>query len=69
MTGLQDSFWVSLPVPAILLDEESRIVEINPAAESFLNASARQAMGMSAFDVLGRDVPIHEHAARVRREA
>ncbi len=68
MNGFRDSFWLSLPVPAILLDEEDRIAGMNPAAESHLNSSARQAVGASAFDAFVTDASMSEHAARVRRE-
>jgi two-component system nitrogen regulation sensor histidine kinase GlnL len=34
-----DHIWASLPVPAILLDDQDCIAEINSAAEGFLNAS------------------------------
>ncbi|MXX88212.1 MAG: PAS domain-containing sensor histidine kinase [Boseongicola sp. SB0677_bin_26] len=68
MTKIQDGLWMSIPVPAILLDGNDRIVGMNPAAESYLNSSARQSAGLSAFDALATDAPMSEHAARVRRE-
>ena len=39
------SIWASLPVPAILIDREDTVADINPAAEGFLNASVRSAAG------------------------
>jgi len=39
------SLWASLPVPALLLDQDDLIVESNPAAESFLNLSAKSLVG------------------------
>ncbi len=68
MTEIQDGFWLSVPVPAILLDEKDRIVGMNPAAESYLNSSVRQSVGLPAFDAFATDAPMTEHAARVRRE-
>ena len=68
MTEIQDGLWMSIPVPAILLDGKDRIVGMNPAAESYLNSSARQSVGLSAFDAFATDAPMSEHAARVRRE-
>ncbi len=68
MTGVRDRFWLSIPVPAVLLDEKDRIAGMNPAAESHLNASARHAVGLPAFDAFATDAPMAEHAARVRRE-
>ena len=34
--------WASLPVPALLIDADDRILEINAAAEGFLNVSANR---------------------------
>lgn len=59
--------WAALPMPALLLDPEDRIAEVNPAAETFLNASARALRGLPAFDRLMVDAPMEEALARVRR--
>ncbi len=40
-----DHIWASLPVPAILLDDQDCIAEINSAAEGFLNASNKSVQG------------------------
>ena len=40
--------WASLPIPALLIDADARIVEVNPAGEAFLNASTRNLMGQPA---------------------
>jgi two-component system nitrogen regulation sensor histidine kinase GlnL len=58
--------WASLPMPAILIDPANRIEEINPAAELFLNASARSVKGLPVLDVLAIDSPMDEGFARVR---
>ena len=58
--------WASLPMPAILIDDGNRIEEINPAAELFLNASARSVKGLPVLDVLAIDAPMDEGFARVR---
>lgn len=58
--------WASLPMPAILIDEGNRIEEINPAAESFLNTSARHVKGQPVLDVLAIDAEMDEGFARVR---
>ena len=58
--------WASLPMPAILIDPANRIEEINPAAELFLNASARSVKGLPVLDVLAIDAPMDEGFARVR---
>lgn len=66
MSLLPDSLWVSLPVPALLLDGDDLIRAINPAAELFLNASARALRGASIWDRVLADAPLRESFARVR---
>src|SRR5690606_33830078 len=68
MNVLSDSLWASLPVPALLLDPEGMVVEINPAAEQFLNASARSLRGTPVSDRLHIDAPIAESFGRVRKD-
>jgi two-component system nitrogen regulation sensor histidine kinase GlnL len=58
--------WASLPVPAILVDHANRIIEANPAAETFLNASSRTLRGQPALDRLSIDAPMDEALARSR---
>ena len=58
--------WASLPVPALLIDCEGRIIEANPAAETFFNASSRTLSGQPALDRLSIDAPMDEALARAR---
>ena len=58
--------WASLPIPAVLIDSAGIIREVNPAGETFLNASARTLMGQPAFDRIAIDAPIEEALARAR---
>lgn len=58
--------WASLPIPALLIAPDNRIEEINPAAELFLNASARSLKGQPVLDALSIDAPLDEGFARVR---
>ncbi|MBK5945950.1 PAS domain-containing sensor histidine kinase [Rhodobacter veldkampii DSM 11550] len=58
--------WASLPTPAILIDGADRVLEINPAAELFLNMSARSLKGQKLFDRLAIDAPLEEVFGRVR---
>ena len=37
--------WSSLPVPAVLIDPDEKIGDLNPAAEGFLNNSAKWLQG------------------------
>ncbi len=58
--------WASLPIPALLIDLDGRIVEVNPAGEAFLTASTRNLMGQPAWDRLSIDAPMEEALARAR---
>ena len=60
MTAFSNDLWLwqSLPMPAFLIDGEDRIEEINPAAESFMNSSAKSVKGTPAFDTLAIDAPV-----------
>jgi len=58
--------WASLPVPALLIDLDGTILEANPAAETFLNASNRTLQGQPALDRVSIDAPMDEALARAR---
>lgn len=58
--------WAALPLPTLLIDVQSRILQANPAAETFLNASARALDGQPVLDRLSIDAPLDEALARVR---
>ncbi len=60
------TLWASLPVPAILIDGSDHAVELNPAAEQFLNVSTKALKGQPLFDRLAIDAPLEEVFARVR---
>lgn len=60
------SLWASLPLPALIIDVDGRIVEVNPAAETFLNASARGLIGHPMLDRVSIDAPIEEAMTRAR---
>jgi two-component system, NtrC family, nitrogen regulation sensor histidine kinase GlnL len=68
MNTFHENLWLSLPVPAFLLDPGDMIAEVNPAAESFLNASARQVRGTPVFDTLAIDAPLDDQFRRVRTD-
>ncbi len=63
---LDAALWNSLPVPALLLGPDDRITDLNPAAESFLNLSARALTGASMWDKVMIDAPLEEAFARAR---
>lgn len=68
MTTATDVIWSSLPVPAFLLDDADRIADLNPAAETFLNASARSVRATPFLDRLAIDAPLEGAFARVRKD-
>ena len=63
-----DQVWASLPVPAFLLAEDDGIADINPAAEQFLNMSAKHLKGAPVFDKLAIDAPLEGAFQRVRND-
>jgi two-component system, NtrC family, nitrogen regulation sensor histidine kinase GlnL len=72
MTGYRTPYpvpgviWASLPLPALLLDIDGQIIEANPAAEIFLNASVKTLRGQPALDRLHIDAPMEEAFSRAR---
>lgn len=66
MIGPQNALWGSLPLPAILVDAQDNIVDINPAAEGFMNTSAKALIGSPLWDQLSVNVPIEPAFARAR---
>jgi len=66
MSGFSAAIWASLPIPGILIDGRDRIVDVNPAAEAFLNASARALNAAPLRDRILIDAPLEEALARVR---
>ena len=60
------ALWNSLPVPALLLAPDDTIAEINPAAESFLNLSARALTGAYLWDKVMIDAPLEAAFAKAR---
>ncbi len=60
------ALWASLPVPAILVGSDDTIVDINAAAEGFLNASAKAVYGTPVWDMIAVDAPLEDAFARAR---
>ncbi|MFP7673184.1 nitrogen regulation protein NR(II) [Marivita sp. S0852] len=60
------AIWSSLPVPAIVIDAQDRIVDMNPAAEGFLNNSAKWLRGQPIWDRVTVDAPMEKSLARAR---
>ncbi|NAZ36899.1 nitrogen regulation protein NR(II) [Rubellimicrobium sp. CFH 75288] len=62
------ALWASLPLPALILDAHDRIEEANPAAEAFLNASARALAGLPVWDRVMIAAPIEDAYRRARTQ-
>ena len=60
------AIWASLPMPALLIDATGHIRDANPAAETFLNASARSVIGQRVADRLTIDAALGEALQRAR---
>ena len=60
------ALWSSLPVPALLLDCDDIIISSNPAAESFLNMSAKSLNGQKLWEKVMIDAPLEAPFQRAR---
>jgi two-component system nitrogen regulation sensor histidine kinase GlnL len=60
------ALWTSLPVPALLVGPDDLIIDINAAAEGFLNASNKAVQGTPVWDMIAVDAPLEEAFARAR---
>lgn len=64
-----DALWTSLPIPALLLGPDDAILGVNPAAEEFLNLSARTLIGAPVWDKVMIDAPLEDAFRRARDES
>ena len=62
-----NALWNSLPVPALLLNDDDTIAASNPTAESFLNLSAKSLEGALVWDKVMIDAPLEEAYARAAK--
>lgn len=60
------ALWISLPMPALLINDQGNITQVNPAAETFLNLSQRNLLGQPVLDRLSIDAPMEDALSRVR---
>ncbi|MGC1494627.1 MAG: ATP-binding protein [Sulfitobacter sp.] len=61
------NIWASLPVPAVIIAPDDNVVDVNPAAEGFLNTSAKSVIGAPVWDVIAVDDPLERAFARARK--
>ncbi|WP_368188126.1 nitrogen regulation protein NR(II) [Aestuariibius sp. HNIBRBA575] len=62
------NLWASLPVPTLLIGPDDLIADSNPAAELFLNLSAKSLLGASIWDKVMIDAPIEDPYARAIKD-
>ncbi|MCC6006365.1 MAG: PAS domain-containing sensor histidine kinase [Rhodobacteraceae bacterium] len=67
MSPVRDEIvWASLPIPALIVDGENRIVAVNVPAEAFLNASLRVLEGQPVGERLNADSVLEDSLDRAR---
>ncbi|MDW4497786.1 ATP-binding protein [Sulfitobacter sp. D35] len=66
MSVADRDLWSSLPVPAVIIAPDDGIVDINSAAEGFLNASARSVKGVPVWDLIAVNDPLERAFERAR---
>ena len=64
---LGQALWSSLPVPSLMLDGDDMIIMSNPAAESFLNMSAKSLVGQKLWEKVMIDAPLEAPFRRARK--
>lgn len=64
----RDALWTALPLPALILDDQGRIQNANPAAEALLVMSERVLVGQHLTDRLPLDQNIAPAFARLLRD-
>ncbi|MFT6076642.1 MAG: two-component system nitrogen regulation sensor histidine kinase GlnL [Yoonia sp.] len=64
---LGQALWSSLPVPSLMLDGDDVITMSNPAAESFLNMSAKLLVGQKLWEKVMIDAPLEAPFGRARK--
>ncbi|WP_108814200.1 two-component system sensor histidine kinase NtrB [Loktanella sp. Alg231-35] len=63
---LEARLWASLPVPSLMLDGQDVITMSNPAAENFLNMSAKALEGQRLWEKVMIDAPLEGPFQRAR---
>lgn len=64
----ETALWASLPIPAVLVDGNDQITDLNAVAENFLNASAKSLLGSPVWDRIAVDAPLEEAFDRARNQ-
>jgi Signal transduction histidine kinase, nitrogen specific len=67
--SMDRQIWASLPIPSFVIAPDNRIDAMNPAAEGFLNASAKHVKGSPVWDMIAVDDPLEEAFERAVKAA
>ncbi|MEM9434123.1 MAG: ATP-binding protein [Pseudomonadota bacterium] len=62
-----ETLWTSLPIPALVVDPDNHIAEVNISGETFLNTSAKSLRGAPVWDKIHVNAPLDDAVTRVRR--
>lgn len=60
------SIWASLPIPTLIIDPDDRIVDVNSAAEGFLNVSSKSVHETPLWDQIAINDPLEAAFERAR---
>ena len=63
---LSEGLWASLPIPVLIIGADGAIGAVNPAAETFFNASSRSLVGHPLAQRLHLDALMDQSLERVR---
>ncbi len=68
MNDVLNMIWASLPMPALIVDQDDCLQEINSAAELFLNTSRKTLFKTKIFDQLAIDAPLDAVLKTARKD-
>lgn len=63
------AIWSSLPVPTLIIGPDEKIVDINSAAEGFLNVSAKSVRDFPVWDLIAVNDPLEAAFERARESS
>ena len=68
MTSASPDIWASLPMPALILGSDDRILAVNSPTEAFLNTSARALLDSLVWDKVTFGADLKDALSRARRD-
>ncbi len=64
-----DRLWSGLPIPALMVDRQNIIRDVNPSAEGFFNLSAKAMRDQPLWDKVMVAAPLDDAMERARRDS